>query len=101
MNEKKEPLDIAKPEIPEIPKPKSPYDPEVEKIKISSQLAQKLEVSLYRAKGIIKHFGLVKICNVIEPPQIIVEESIHCNEPYKMVLKQEYEWLLEPQLYSL
>jgi len=62
----------------------------------TSDLVQKLNISSYKAKSIIKLFGLLKICEVRVPNQRIGGSGVaYISDEYSMVLNEDYMWLID------
>jgi len=62
----------------------------------TSSLAEKLNVTRYKARNLILLFGLLGICDITNPQTSISESGNPYTEgEYVMVLKTEYLWLLD------
>jgi hypothetical protein len=62
------------------------------------ELVEKLNISKYKAKELIMLFGILEICDVIEPEgRQDAQGRRYAVGEYTMVLKEEYLWLTEPE----
>jgi len=66
-----------------------------------SDLVKALNISDYRAKDIIKNFGLLGICDIEEPDEAESDsgDKYYIGE-YSMTLKEEYKWLLDKEVWG-
>ena len=68
----------------------------------TSGLVKKLNISSYKAKSLIELFGLLGICDATIPEPLLSEnDKLFYQDEYKMVLKEEYSWLLNKEIMEL
>jgi len=68
----------------------------------TSGIVKNLNISEYKVKSPIELFGLLGICNVSVPEPLLSEDdNYYYQDEYKMVLKEEYKWLLDKEIIEL
>ena len=68
----------------------------------TGEIVKKLNISPYKAKSLIELFGLLGICEVSIPePFLSKNDNYYYQDEYKMVLKEEYKWLLDKEITEL